>query len=77
MKNEEFIKIIKILDSDNIKGFQLKVHNFSSEECLIVAAQIVNQIENNATTENEKALIRTKFLQLLNDMRNSNANIKI
>ena len=77
MKNEEYIKITKILNTDNIKGFQLEIHGLSTEECLIVAAQIVTQIEINATTENEKALIRTNFLQLLNDMRNSNANIKI
>lgn len=75
--NIEYIAITKFLDINNIRGFQLEVKNFSTFECLLAAAYIVNEIELKAPTEKDKAEVRTKFLQILNDMRNGNENFKI
>ena len=79
MNDQEYIKVIKIIDNKisngEIKGFKIDINGFTRYDCLIVAAQIVTQMESDAP-EVIKASVRTDFLKILNNMRKQYENQK-
>ena len=73
---ESFIKATKTNKKEGGVEFEVEMHNVSKLEALVIAADIVLQIEDSAKTDGEKARVRTEFLKLLNEMRICYENTK-